>query len=129
MFADVSGLVFPGVGAIAVFSFLAVASWSDARRREREAYYRSETIKRIAEAQGAGAAAALELLRAEDKIAAGHRREGIRLGGLVTTFVGIAVMVLLLGLELEEPVYLAGLVPLAVGAALLIYSYFLAPKE
>ena len=44
----------PIVGSIALFSFLAVASWSDARRKEREAYYRSETLKKIAESSGEG---------------------------------------------------------------------------
>ena len=46
--------LFLSVGSIALFSFVAVAAWSDARRREREAYYKSETLKKIAEAQGLG---------------------------------------------------------------------------
>ena len=116
-------------GAVAVFSWLAVASWSDSRRKEREAYYRSETLKRIAETQGTGAAAALEVLREEDRIARRRRQEGQRLGGLVTVSVGIGVIVLLRAIEKTEPVYLAGLIPLFVGAALLVYSYLLASKE
>ncbi len=116
-------------GAVAVFSWLAVASWSDSRRKEREAYYRSETLKRIAETQGTGAGAALEVLREEDRIARRRRQEGQRLGGLVTMSVGIGVIVLLRAIEKNEPLYLAGLIPLFVGAALLVYSYLLAPKE
>lgn len=38
---------------VCVFSFLAVASWSKARLRERQAFYKSETIRKIAESQGA----------------------------------------------------------------------------
>jgi hypothetical protein len=36
-------------GLLGLFSFLAVHSWSSERRREREALYRSEAIKKIAE--------------------------------------------------------------------------------
>jgi hypothetical protein len=36
---------------------------------------------------------------------------------------------MLAGLDRKEPAYLAGLVPLVVGAALLVYSYVLAPKS
>ena len=40
------------VGLVGLFTFLAVASWSTERRKEREALYRSEAIKKIAEMQG-----------------------------------------------------------------------------
>jgi hypothetical protein len=118
----------PVVGSIALFSFLAVASWSDARRKEREEYYRSETLKKIAESSGEGAKAAIELMREQYKHTAKRRLEGMKLGGLITAVVGIGVMVLLHGLEHEEPVYLAGLIPLLIGLALLLYTFLLAPK-
>jgi nucleoside recognition membrane protein YjiH len=119
----------PVVGSIALFSFLAVAAWSDARRREREEYYRSETLKKIAESSGEGAKAAIELMREQQKSVTRRRLEGMKLGGLITAVVGIGVMVLLRGLEHEEPVYLAGLIPLLIGLALLAYTFVLAPKE
>jgi uncharacterized membrane protein (GlpM family) len=56
------------------------------------------------------------------------RVQGLQLGGLVTTAVGLGVMVLLRGLVRDEPVYLAGLIPLLVGVALLVYVFALAPK-
>jgi hypothetical protein len=128
--------LFLSVGSIAFFSFVAVASWSDARRREREAYYKSETIKRIAEVQGAGPSAAVEFLREEEKNAAQRRREGvkrrregIKLGGLVTAAVGIGLMAFLGATVRHEPIYLVGLIPLLIGVVLLVYSYLLAPKE
>jgi hypothetical protein len=120
--------LFLAVASIAMFSFIGVAVWSDARRKEREAYYRSETIKKIAETPGAGASTALELLREQQKIAERRTREGVKLGGLITTAVGVGVMVMLRGLERNEPAYLAGLVPLLIGVAMLTYGYFLAPK-
>ena len=112
---------------VPIFSFVAVVVWADTRRREREALYRSETIKKISETQGAGSA--LEFLREEERLAARRNREGQRLGGLVTAAVGVALMVMLAALDRKEPAYLVGLIPLLVGAALLVYSYVLAPRE
>ena len=125
----VVAVAIPVVGSIALFSFLSVAAWSDARRKEREEYYRNETLKKIAESSGDGAKAAIEMLREQNKNAAKRRFEGMKLGGLITAVVGIGVMALLRGLEHDEPVYLAGLIPLLIGLALLTYTFLLAPKE
>jgi hypothetical protein len=126
----VASIMIPVVGSIALFSFLAVASWSDARRKEREAYYRSETLKKIAESSGEGAKAAIELMREQQGTSVQRRLEGMKLGGLVTAAVGLGVMVLLRGIANEDgPVYLAGLIPLLIGLALLAYAFVLAPKE
>jgi hypothetical protein len=119
---------FLSIGAIAVFSFVSVAVWSDNRRKERVAYYRSETLKKIAETSGPGSTAALDYLREQEQASARRQREGMRLGGLVSAVVGIGVMVLLRGLEHEEPVYLSGLIPLLIGIVLFAYAQFMAPK-
>ena len=95
----------------------------------REAYYKSETLKKIAEAQGPTANAALEFLREQEKVRAQPTREGIKLGGLVTVAVGLGLFPLLRAVEPNQPVYLAGLIPLLIGLALLVYAYLLAPKE
>lgn len=71
--------IFLSVGAVALFSFIAVAAWSDARSKEREAYYKSETLKKIAES-GTGGTAALEFLREQEKIGERRRLQGLRLG-------------------------------------------------
>jgi hypothetical protein len=125
----VAGMAVAVVGSIAVFSFLSVAVWSDARRKEREEYYKSETLKKIAESSGEGAQAAIELLREQNRTVTKRRLEGMKLGGLITAVVGVGVMALLRGLVNDEPVYLAGLIPLLIGLALLAYTFLLAPKE
>jgi hypothetical protein len=126
----IAAMFIPIVGSIALFSFLAVASWADSRRKEREAYYLGETLKKIAESSGESAKGALELLRERNTIATHRRMEGMKLGGLVTAAVGLGVMVLLHGIANNDgPVYLAGLIPLLVGVALLVYTFALAPKE
>jgi hypothetical protein len=127
--SNVAPILIPVVGSIALFSFLAVASWSDARRREREAYYTSETLKKIAESSSEGAKSAMELLQEKERQGIRRRLEGMKLGGLITAVVGIGVMVLMHGLAHDEPVYLAGLIPLLIGVAMLVYVFALAPKE
>jgi hypothetical protein len=110
-----------------VFSYLAVAIWVDSRRKEREAFYRSDTLRKIAEAQG-GAPAALEYLREEELNALKRRLEGFKLGGLVATAAGVGMGVFLNAVLPDRPVYLAGLIPVLIGLAFLLYTYILAPK-
>lgn len=86
-------------------------------------------MKKIAETQGAGATSALELLREQEKIAGRRTGEGMKVGGLVTTAVGVGIMVMLRGLERTEPAYLVGAIPFLIGVALLVYGYFLAPRD
>jgi len=127
--APMAAMLIPVVGSIALFSFLGVASWSDARRREREAYYTADALKTIAESSGDGAKSAVEYLREQNRNIGVRRTEGLKLGGLITAAVGIGVMVLLRGLEHTEPVYLVGVIPALIGIALLVYVFVLAPKE
>jgi hypothetical protein len=131
---NISPLLIPVTAILAVFSFLAVVLWSDARRREREAYYRSDMVKKVAESQGAGANVAIEFLREQERIDSRKRREGLRLAGLISTVVGIGAMSLLLGLAQDKSLgvpqaaYLGGLIPLLVGLALLVHVQALRPK-
>src|ERR1700758_2505510 len=125
----VAAMLIPIVGSIALFSFLGVASWSDARRKERESYYTADALKKIAESSGEGAKSAVEYLREQNREYARRRVEGLKLGGLITGAVGIGVMVLLWGLEHTEPAYLVGPLPVLIGIALLVYVFTMAPKE
>jgi hypothetical protein len=113
---------------IGFFSFLAVAIWAKNRRLEREAYYKNETLKKIAESQEPSANAALELFREQEKIRAVRSREGRKLGGLITSAVGLSLFPLLRAVHPHEPIYLVSLIPLLIGVALLAYAYLLAPK-
>ncbi len=80
------------IAVIALFSFSMVATWSRERRREREAYYRSETLKRVADAQPGGGQFALEFFREEQKVAAQSRRESLKLSGLITVATALGLM-------------------------------------
>jgi hypothetical protein len=71
----------------------------------------------------------LEMIRQEQSDAQVRRLEGIKLGGLITAAAGIGIMIFLFQMVKNEPVWLAGLIPLLVGAALFSYVMFLAPKK
>jgi len=120
---------FLSVASVALFSFIAVASWSESRRLEREAYYKSETIKKIADSATPGATAALAFMQEQENIALRKRREGLRVGGLSTVAAGFALTIFLAAAAHGGPAFTLGLIPTFVGAALLLYSYKLAPKE
>jgi hypothetical protein len=124
---DTLALAFLMVGALALFSFLAVATWSDNRRREREAYYKNETIRKVMEMPGATPATVQEFVREQQAIADRRRREGLKLGGLITVAVGIGIIVFLIG-KPGPQIYTLGAIPLLVGIALMAYAYFLAPR-
>lgn len=122
-------LVLVAIPTIALFSYLAVAAWSTARRGERADYYTSEVLKKIAETPGPGSEAALAYLREQESYAAARRRGRLQLSGLVLAAIGIGTMVFLHAIVEEAPVYWSGLIPLLIGAALLGYSYILTPKR
>jgi hypothetical protein len=128
---EVMIFVFLAVGAVALFSFLSVNSYIQARRKERDAYYKNETVRRLTESQGAGADAAIALMREEDRLWTIRRLEGTKLGGLITTAVGIGLMIFL-GIANDDNHLIGvgiGIVPLMVGLALLLYAYRLSPRH
>ncbi len=121
--------IVPAIGAVAVFGYLAVHEWVESRRKEREAFYRSENLRRFSESNQPDM---LARFLAEEK-AARHemrvqQRESLRLGGLVTTMAGIGFGVTMAGIAPDHRLYLFGLIPFLVGLALLVYVYLLAPK-
>ena len=118
--------LFLAVAVSGMWAFVAVVSWADIRRKEREAYYRHETMKKVAEMPAEGGMA---LLREQERNNVRRRRENIRLGGLITLGVGIGLMIFLRAIDSGQPVHLVGLIPLFVGIALLMHCYVLAPKD
>jgi Flp pilus assembly protein TadB len=120
--------LFPLVIIVVVFAFTGVVHWVDSQRKEREAFYRADTLKRFADAPGDGAKQAFDLLREQDRQRRIKAREGIKLGGLITVAVGAGLCIFLhavAGGASGSP-WLVGLIPGFVGVAMLIYVYFLA---
>lgn len=127
----------PIVIIVAGLSFGAFVFWGSNRRQEREAFYRAETLRRITEASGDGAKAAIELLREDERIKGLKARESMKISALINIGLGIGLMIFLgalLGVGgksiLEDgtgSVYLCGLIPGLIGVAMLVYVYLLAP--
>ena len=126
---EMMAISIPIIGTITLFTYLAIASWANARRKEREAYYKSETLKKLAEMQGNTGGSIVEFLREEEQTASRRRTEGQKLGGLINVAVGIGLMIFLGRLIPNKAICLAGLIPLLIGAALLAYAYVLAPRS
>ncbi|MCE5248379.1 MAG: hypothetical protein ABFD84_08345 [Candidatus Polarisedimenticolia bacterium] len=117
----------PIVMFVCLFTFLSIAVWSGARRKEREAFYRAEERKRLLEASGAGAEKVLELLREEELVAQRRRREGVKLGGVIVLAAGIGMQMMFIQINDPEAQFVPA-IPICIGAAMLLYAYLMAPK-
>lgn len=117
---------FLSVGAVALFAvFLPITTWLEARRKDREAFYKAETLRRVTESSPDGAKASIEYLREVNRMAQFKTIEGLKIGGLTMTGIGIGVIVLVWVLAGPKE-SVSGLVPLLMGLAMLGYVYFLA---
>jgi len=124
--AGVVTMMVPIVGAVALFTYLSIASYAEERRKEREAAYRYEFERKVVEQHGVEAFDRLIARKREEELAARRSSyESTRSGGFVLMGAGAGM---LLGLRwIDNGVWQAGWIPLLVGAALLVYSMF-APK-
>lgn len=118
--------LFLSVGAVALFVvFLPLVTWSENRRKEREAYYKADALRRLAESPAEAARAALEIMRQEDRQRQIKQREGIKLGGMVNVGVGVGLGLMLYTLGAKEATFV-GAIPGMIGVAMLVYVYLLA---
>ena len=86
----VAVFLFLAIGALSLFAFLSVATWTGTRQQERESYYKAEMMKKIAEV-GGERNPALEYLREQERIAAAKRVIGFRLAGMINIGGGAGV--------------------------------------
>jgi len=131
--ASTMHFVFLSICAVALFViFLPTVIWLEKRQKEREAFYKSDTIRRISEASGEGAKAAMEMMREEARLERLKKREGMKVGGLICVAVGAGMVIFMRAMTATEPdvPYLVGLIPGLIGVAMLVYVYALAgPAE
>jgi hypothetical protein len=119
------GMLIPIVAIVSMFTFISFAVWFGTRQKEREAFYRSENLRRITEASGEGAKAAIDLLREEEHLKRIKSREGLKIGGGVNLGLGVGLVIFLWAL-VGHKVALVGLIPGFIGVALLVYVFFMA---
>lgn len=123
---EMFGVLIPIVAIVSTFTFVIVVHWLDSQRKEREAYYKAETLRRVTEASSEGAKAALELMRADERLKRVHVREGMKIAGLVNIGAGIGVLIFLRALLAGTAIYLCGMIPALIGVGFLLYVYLLA---
>ena len=132
--------IIPVIAIIALFTLLSIATWTNARKKEREAFYRSEVRKKLIENwSGENAEQLLKLMREQSKSPELHqwlnlaedesdnprrRRERLLLAGLITTAIGGGTLIFLKTMPEAVEASNVGLIPLFVGLAILIYSLF-----
>jgi hypothetical protein len=121
--------LFLSISVVALFVvFIPLNAWIDSRRKEREAFYRAETFRRLAEAPGESAKAGLEIMREQERMKQYRTIEGLKVGGLINLGVGIGLVFFLkslLGAGQGSP-YLCGLIPGLIGVGMLVYAFFMA---
>ncbi len=124
--------LFLSIGAVCLFVvFIPLTSFIDARRREREAFYKAETFRRLAESSSEGAKTAIDFLRTEDRLKRNKTREGLKIAGLINIAVGIGICILLYAMSGgKDGFYLVGTIPGLLGVSMLVYVFLLsAPVE
>lgn len=126
--AGAAMFLYLAVAAFSLFAFLAVAIWSHARRREREAFYRAETLKKVTEAGTGNGGGVLEFLREEAIGQRRRRREGLKLGGVINLAIGLGLIIYLRAM-VGASESLVGIIPCLIGVVLLLYAYLMSPKE
>ena len=117
---------FLSVGAVALFGiFLPITTCLESRRKEREAFYKADTLRRVSEASGDAGKSSIEFLREQNRVVQYRTIEGLKIGGIIMVGIGLGVVILLYVLT-GPAVSTCGLVPLFIGLAMLIYVHFLA---
>jgi hypothetical protein len=127
--------LFLSVLMISVFSFISIAVWTDGRRKEREAYYKAESLRRLAEMTGDGAKYVIEVMKEDERIRQAEqlsnemkKLEGMKIGGLVNIAVGVGLFCLIYFTSSQKGAAFVGLIVGLIGVALLVYAMVLAPR-
>ena len=109
-------MLIPIIAIIATFTFVGSIAWAKHRRSERDAFYRHELIKKMAE-KAEGEDQLMAFMREELRIRQANRRQGLMVGGLVTLAIGIGFMI---GFRwIDDQIFMIGAVPAAIGLAMI----------
>jgi Cu/Ag efflux pump CusA len=120
MLPQVFAVMIPIVGAIALFSFLAVASQAEEKRKAEEAKAKYEFLKKMTESQGFDVQKYMQYQEAELALQQKQSVEKRMLSGLILVAVGLGISIFLYFVAGHSGVWTVGIIPLAIGAALII---------
>ena len=124
----------PIVAVICVFTFVSIETWSENRRKEREAYYKNETLQKMLDGSPESAETVRQLVREEEEQLERRRlisrKQGLLLGGSITAAVGLGLGIFLYPLAPKgEPVFLVGVMPLLIGVVLTVFGALMSTPE
>lgn len=119
-------LLFQVASGTVVLLFIVALVWLGARRRERQDFYLSEMVKKLAATSGTSAE---DFLREYERTRSQRRREAMTICGVVGVLAAVGLMIFLHGLIGELPVYRVGLIPLLPSLGLVIYARFFASRD
>ena len=117
---------------ICVFGMISVVVWAENRRKERESFHQHQTYQKMLDSGSSADTLVAFIQDQEDRQRRDQEREkirGLRMGGVITTAVGVALTAFLFFIAPEEPVYLVGLVPLGVGLVLCYFGFSASPAD
>jgi hypothetical protein len=124
MTSDQIGVAFGMLVAIVAvggaFGFVSVVVYSENRRKEREAFYRAEVYKRLLEQTAGGADQLRALILVEEAARARQLRDGLLIAGLLAMAVGAAMLMLQRGGG-DWVLWRIGWIPLFAGIAMMIF--------
>jgi hypothetical protein len=120
LFLSIAALLVP------VFSFVSVVVWAQERRKERQAFYLSDMVKKMADSPNTSPT---EFLREFERTKSRRVREGMRLGGLISSVAIGALFIVAWASSSGGHGYLVTLIPFSACAALFLYAEFLAPRD
>jgi Flp pilus assembly protein TadB len=119
-------------GAICVFGMISVVVWSENRRKERELFHRHQTYQKMLDSGSSSDTIVAFIQDQEDRQRREQEREkirGLRMGGVITAAVGVALTAFLFFVAPGEPVYFVGLIPLGVGLVLCFFGFSASPDD
>lgn len=128
---DVAKFLFVGAAAVALFAFLSVATWVEARAAERRDRERMALLRKLAELPPEQASVMREILREEDgrverlarRKARQARRDGVG-GGAVVMAVGVGLGLFLFSIQPDEQIWTLGIMILLIGIVIAAFAHF-----
>jgi hypothetical protein len=121
-------VMIPIVGAVALFTFLAIASRAEERRKTEEARAKYEFLKRLAEGSGFDLDKYARFQEIEAQALARRRVDNLMLAGWILVAVGLSLSVFLYTVgsghgDGGRGAAAVGIIPAGVGAALLVSAF------
>lgn len=128
---DVAKFLFVGAAAVALFAFLSVATWVEARAAERRDRERMALLRKLAELPPEQASVMREILREEDvrmerlarRKSRQARRDGVG-GGAVVMAVGVGLALFLFSIQPDEQIWTLGIMILLIGIVIAASAHF-----